>query len=164
MKHYTLLIVLYTIEQNRIMLTLLIIAFLFHLITGKDTTYLLEKIKVLKLERKFLHVLLKIKNLFLRCARFLVSQILRFFFIMTTKQTPILDKLLIIGGLLYVIDRVDLLPYRIFGFVGYLDDIAIIVLLFFIIKMDITPIIDEKTHKVIQHHFGFRKSACTVEN
>jgi len=146
------------------MLTLLIIAFLYHLISGKDTTYLLEKIKVLNLERKVWYIILKIKNKALTFVRLLFRAVLRVLQVFISKDTSWFDKILLVGGLAYIIVKHDLLPFRNVGFVGALDELGVLLLMLLIIYKDITPDINLKVHGMMQRLFGYRKHSCVSCN
>lgn len=45
---------------------------------------------------------------------------------MKDKETPFRDKALIIGGIVYIISPIDLIPEGILLFLGYGDDLAVL--------------------------------------
>ena len=101
--------------------------------------------------------------MFLGAIRFMFRTLLRFFYIMIAKETSWFDKVLVIGGLCYVFIKSDFFPYKYMGFVGSIDDLAVLLLLLLILWKDCTPSVNDKAEAVVQHFFGFKQNACSPQ-
>lgn len=94
----------------------------------------------------------KIGRVFRRVGIKVIYYVLLLFYVVKDKNTPLKDKLVILGALGYFIFPADLIPDFI-PFVGFTDDIAAIVACISAVKSNLTPAIKELAIKKLNDWF-----------
>lgn len=79
---------------------------------------------------------------------------LKFYFAMTESELSTLDKILVYAGIVYIIVPGDLLPRRILGWLGVLDDVGVAAWIYKKIGGAITPDIERKVEETLDDWFG----------
>lgn len=79
---------------------------------------------------------------------------LRFYYAMLEGDLTPMEKALVYAGIIYISVPGDLLPRRILGWIGVLDDVAIAAWIYKKIGDNITPAIEQKVEETLDHWFG----------
>ena len=136
-----------------IIITLCILV-LVYLIKGKPIDGLLQQLKDVDWKSKFIEIWDKFKTYALRAGRVATKPILTFYHVMRDSETTTLEKALIYGAIAYIVIPADLLPRKVLGFLGILDDAAVIAYVYKKISNKITPEITNKVNDTLDQWFG----------
>jgi len=79
---------------------------------------------------------------------------LLFYYTLSEGTLTTLDKALLYAGILYIVVPGDLLPRRILGLLGILDDVAVVAWVYNKVKKNITPAIEAKVEATLDKWFG----------
>lgn len=79
---------------------------------------------------------------------------LLFYYTLTEGALTTLDKALLYAGIIYIVIPGDLLPRRILGLLGALDDAAVIAWVYNKVRKNITPEIEAKVEATLDKWFG----------
>lgn len=134
-----------------ITVSLLILAYL---IMGKDISGLLEKVKNINWRNKIIALMDKLRPWALKTGRTASRPVLQFYYVMEDDNTSTLDRILIYAAIIYTILPMDLIPSRVYKFMGILDDGAAMLYVYKKIKDKITPEIDAKVKDTLDDWFG----------
>ena len=134
-----------------ITVSLLILAYL---IMGKDISGLLEKVKNINWRNKIIALMDKLRPWALKTGRTASRPVLQFYYVMEDDNTSTLDRILIYAAIIYTILPMDLIPSRVYKFMGILDDGAAMLYVYKKIKDKITPEIDAKVKETLDDWFG----------
>lgn len=80
--------------------------------------------------------------------------VLKFYYVMQEGDLSILEKALVYAGIVYIAVPGDLLPRRILGWIGVLDDVAVAAWICNKIGDSITPAIERKVEETLDKWFG----------
>ena len=94
----------------------------------------------------------KIRKVFKKVGMKVIYYVLLLFYVVKDSNTPLKDKMIILGALGYFIFPADFIPDFI-PFVGFTDDIAAIVACISAIKSNITPAVSEQAIKKLNDWF-----------
>lgn len=94
----------------------------------------------------------KIGKAFRKMGMKAVYYVLILFYVVKDKNTPLKDKMIILGALGYFIVPVDMIPDFI-PLAGFTDDIAALVACIKAIKSNITPVVKEQAQKKLNDWF-----------
>ena len=136
------------------MIITLCILVLVYLMMGKPVDGLLEQLKSTDWKSKFAQLWDKIKTYALRAGRVATKPILTFYHVMRDSETTTLEKALIYGAIAYIVIPADLLPRKVLGFLGILDDAAVIAYVYKKISGKITAEITNKVNVTLDQWFG----------
>lgn len=89
-----------------------------------------------------------------RAGRDVTRTALLFFYTLKDGELTITEKALLYAGIAYVIIPNDLLPRRVLGMLGIVDDVAISAWIYNKIQQHITPTIIQQTEDVLTSWFG----------
>lgn len=95
-----------------------------------------------------------IKSFGLKAGRSACTPLLYFYYVMSDEGTSFTDKAIIYGAILYIISPFDLLPRRIIGLLGILDDAVVTAFVLKKIKDKITPEIEASVSATLDEWFG----------
>jgi len=95
-----------------------------------------------------------IKSFGLKAGRSACTPLLYFYYVMSGEDTSFTDKAIIYGAILYIVSPFDLLPRRIIGLLGILDDAAVTSFVLKKIKDKITPEIEASVNATLDEWFG----------
>ena len=132
-------------------IVLLIVAFS---ILGRPIDKLVEKVKDADWKRLSEEAWNSIKTFGQKAGRASCKPLLTFYYVMASENTSIADKALVYGAVLYIIIPFDLLPRRILGIMGILDDAAVIAFVHKKIQNKITPEIEAAVATALDEWFG----------
>ena len=95
-----------------------------------------------------------IKRFGLKAGRATCKPLLYFYYVMFDEKTSAADKALIYGAIIYIIAPFGLIPRRIMGLLGIVDDVAVSAFVLNKIGKLITPEIEEAVNKTLNEWFG----------
>ena len=136
------------------MIITLCILVLVYLIKGKPIDGLLQQLKDVDWKSKFIEIWDKLKTYALKAGRVATKPILTFYYVMQDSETTTLDKALIYGAIAYIVIPADLLPRKVLGLLGILDDAAVIAYVYKKISNKITAEITNKVEDTLDSWFG----------
>ena len=136
------------------MIITLCILVLVYLIKGKPIDGLLQQLKDVDWKSKFIEIWDKLKTYAITSGRVATKPILTFYHVMRDSETTTLEKALIYGAIAYIVIPADLLPRKVLGFLGILDDAAVIAYVYKKISNKITAEITNKVNDTLDQWFG----------
>ena len=89
-----------------------------------------------------------------KAGRMATHPVLIFYYTMSEGELTTLEKALVYAGIIYIAVPHDLLPRKILGWLGILDDVGVAVWVVNKISNSITPIILQKVEKTLDDWFG----------
>ena len=134
-------------------ITLCILLLAYHLI-GKPVGRLLDRLRNVDWKTQFALLWDKLKTYALKAGRVATKPILTFYYVMQDSETTTLDKALIYGAIAYIVIPADLLPRKVLGLLGILDDAAVIAYVYKKISNKITAEITNLVENTLDHWFG----------
>ena len=134
-------------------ITLCILFLAYHLI-GKPVGRLLERLRNVDWKTQFYQLWDKLKTYAFRAGRVATQPILTFYYVMRNAETTTLEKALIYGAIAYIVIPADLLPRKVLGFLGILDDAAVIAYVYNKISKKISVEITNKVEETLDNWFG----------
>ena len=134
-------------------ITLCILLLAYHLI-GKPVGRLLDRLRNVDWKTQFSQLWDKLKTYALQAGRVATKPILTFYYVMQDSETTTLDKALIYGAIAYIVIPADLLPRKVLGLLGILDDAAVIAYVYKKISNKITAEITNLVENTLDHWFG----------
>ena len=134
-------------------ITLCILLLAYHLI-GKPVGRLLDRLRNVNWKTQFALLWDKLKTYALKAGRVATKPILTFYYVMQDSETTTLDKALIYGAIAYIVIPADLLPRKVLGLLGILDDAAVIAYVYKKISNKITAEITNKVEDTLDSWFG----------
>lgn len=139
-------------------IALLILAFS---LAGKPIGKLVEKIKDVNWKDLADSAWTAIRNFGLKAGRTTCKPLLTFYYVMADDNTTTADKALVYGAILYIISPFDLVPRKILGVLGILDDAAVIAFVYKKIQDKITPEIEASVNTILDEWFGIAPTPST---
>lgn len=134
-------------------ITLCILLLAYHLI-GKPVGRLLDRLRNVNWKTQFALLWDKLKTYALQAGRVATKPILTFYYVMHQTETTTLEKALIYGAIAYIVIPADLLPRKVLGFLGILDDAAVIAYVYNKISKKISVEITNKVEETLDNWFG----------
>lgn len=136
------------------MIITLCILILVYLIKGKPVDESLKQLENVDWRTSSDELWNKIRHYALKAGRVATRPILTFYYVMQDSETTTLEKALIYGAIAYIIIPADLLPRKILGLLGILDDAAVIAYVYKKISTHITAAITNKVEDTLDRWFG----------
>ena len=136
------------------MLTAICIAILAYCIMGKDIRSLLKRIKDVNWNTKSKELFGKLRPYVLKAGRATAKPMLQFYYVMTDEDTPVIDKALVYGAIIYTISPVSLIPSAVYKLLGVLDEGAAMLYVYKKIEGRITPEINIRVENILNDWFG----------
>lgn len=136
------------------MILTICILVLVYLMMGKPVGELLDELKQVDWKAKFAELWEKLKTYAIKAGRVATKPILTFYYVMRNAETTTLEKALIYGAIAYIVIPSDLLPRRVMGLLGILDDAAVIAYVYNRISKKITVEITNKVEETLDNWFG----------
>ena len=135
------------------MLMIICLTILAYAIMGKSFGPLLDKLNNVDWRRKINDLTDTIKRYSLRVGRVAAKPVLQFWYVLCDAETTTTEKALIYGAIAYTIMPVSLIPRRIFGLLGILDEGASVLYVYKKVKSKITPEINAKVGALLDRWF-----------
>ena len=123
-------------------------------VLGKPVGKLVNKVKNVDWDDLSAKAWLSVKSFGSKAGRTACKPLLYFYFVMKDVDTSVADKALVYGAILYIVIPCDLLPRRVLGVLGMLDDAAITAFVLKKIKDKITPEIEMLVNTTLDEWFG----------
>lgn len=136
------------------MIITICILVLVYKIIGKPVGRLLERLRNVDWKTQFSQLWDKLKTYAITSGRVATKPILTFYYVMQDSETTTLDKALIYGAIAYIVIPADLLPRKVLGLLGILDDAAVIAYVYKKISNKITAEITNKVEDTLDSWFG----------
>ena len=135
------------------MLIILCLTILAYAIMGKSFGPLLEKLNKVDWRCKINDLAETIKRYSLRVGRVAAKPVLQFWYVLRDSETTTTEKALIYGAIAYTVMPASLIPRRIFGLLGVLDEGAAVLYVYKKVKSKITPEINAKVDAMLDRWF-----------
>lgn len=136
-----------------IIITLCILLLVYRMI-GKPVGKLLERLRHVDWKCQFALLWDKLKTYALRAGRVATKPILTFYYVMQQSEMTTMDKALIYGAIAYIVIPSDLLPRRVLGWLGVLDDAAVIAYVYNKVSSKVTAEIRNQVDTQVDEWFG----------
>lgn len=136
------------------MITLILLTILAFTILGKPVDWLLEKLGKIDWKKLTKDTWDKIVLYSKRAGRSATRYALLFYYTMVESELELLEKVLIVAGIIYIIVPIDFLPKRALGLFGLIDDVAVTAWVYDKVKDNITPEIAQKAEDTLNDWFG----------
>ena len=96
----------------------------------------------------------KIVTYYKKLGRATTRELLKFYYVMSEGDLSTFEKALVYAGIIYIAVPGDLLPRKVLGFLGVLDDAGVAAWLYDKIGSKITPAIELKADMKLDEWFG----------
>ena len=100
---------------------------------------------------------MRIKSFAAGAGRSATRLLLIFYYTLTSEQLSTLEKALLYASIIYIAVPRDLLPRRVFGLLGLVDDAAVGAWVYNKIQKSITPAVLQKADDTLNEWFGAEK-------
>ena len=136
------------------MITTIVLLTLVYAILGKPVGRLVKRLEGVDWKQLARDAWDKIVLFSRRSGRTATRPLLRFYYVMQEGNLSTLEKVLVYAGIIYIAVPGDLLPRRILGWIGALDDIGVAAWIYKKIGDRITPAIVRKVEETLDGWFG----------
>lgn len=136
------------------MLALIFLLILAYSFLGKPVGKLVGKVKNVNWGELASDAWNAIRAFGLKAGRVTCTPLLYFYYVMADWETTIGDKALIYGAILYIVSPFDILPRKILGLLGVVDDAAVTAFVYKKISDKITPEIEASVKATLNEWFG----------
>ena len=136
------------------MITLILLTILVLSISGKPVESLIDKLGEVDWQTLISDTWNSIVLSSKRAGRAVTRIALHFYYTLVDVELNLLDKILILAGIIYIIVPRDLLPKRALGLIGIVDDAAVAAWIYDRISTIITPETIQKTENTLNEWFG----------
>lgn len=141
------------------MITICILILLYSVL-GKPVGALIEKIKEVDWQHHIEDAKDWIGRYAKKAGRAATRPLLQWWFVMADENTTAWEKALIFGAIAYIIIPGDLVPRRVFRFLGLVDDMAVVAWLFNKIDSKLTQEIKDAVEDILDDWFGSPDVIC----
>lgn len=136
------------------MLALIFLLILAYSYIGKPVGKLVGKVKNVNWGEIASNAWNTIRAFGLKTGRVTCTPLLYFYYVMADGKTTVGDKALIYGAILYIVSPFDILPRKILGLLGVVDDVAVTAFVYKKISDKITPEIEASVKATLNEWFG----------
>ena len=136
------------------MITLILLVVLALSFLDESVDWCMEKISMIDWKKLTSDTWNKIVHYAKTSGRSVTRVALHFYYTMIESDLELLDKVLIVAGIIYIIVPRDLLPKRAMGILGIADDAAVAAWIYDRIEKNMTPQILQKTEDTLDEWFG----------
>jgi len=136
------------------MFIILCITLLVYTVLGRPTKQLIEKLHDINWSEKWSQLSSTIRTYGEKAGRIALKPLLLFFYAMQSDELSTLDRCLIYGGIAYIILPSDLMPTRVLGWLGILDDAAIMAFIYKKLDGKITEEVQNHAQATLDDWFG----------
>lgn len=121
------------------MFTILCITLFAYTLLGKSTRHLVARLRNIDWNEKWKKLMAQIRVYADKVGRIAVKPVLTFYYAMQNEELSTLDRCLIYGAIAYVVIPSDLLPARVLGWLGLIDDAAALTFIYNKLEDKVTP-------------------------
>ena len=143
------------------MITIICLIILVFAILGKPAGRLLDRLKGVDWKAFSDAAWRKIVAFSKNAGRGATRIVLIFYYTLTGSNLSTLEKALVYAGIIYIVVPRDLLPRRIFGLLGVVDDAAVGAWVYNKIKKNISPEVMRQAEETLDKWFGPEKMTGT---
>ena len=136
------------------MFTILCITLFAYTLLGKSTRHLVARLRNIDWSEKWEKLMAQIRVYADKVGRIAVKPILTFYYAMQDEKLSTLDRCLIYGAIAYVVIPSDLLPARVLGWLGLIDDAAALTFIYKKLEDKVTPEVLHRVQDTIDEWFG----------
>lgn len=136
------------------MFTILCITLFAYTLLGKSTRHLVARLRNIDWNEKWEKLMAQIRVYADKVGRIAVKPILTFYYAMQDEKLSTLDRCLIYGAIAYVVIPSDLLPARVLGWLGLIDDAAALTFIYNKLEDKVTPDVQRRVQDTIDEWFG----------
>ena len=136
------------------MITTICLIILVFAILKKPAGRLADKLKGVDWKKFSDAAWIKISSVARTAGRDVTRLLLIFYYTLTSERLSTLDKALLYAGIIYIAVPHDLLPRRIFGLLGMVDDAAVGAWVYDKMRKNITPEVISKAGETVDKWFG----------
>lgn len=136
------------------MITTICLIILVFAILGKPAGRLLDKIKDVDWKKFSDSAWMRIKRFAKEAGRSATRIVLIFYYTLTSEKLSTMEKALLYAGIIYIAVPRDMLPRRIFGLLGLVDDAAVGAWVYEKIRKNISPAVIQKAEDTLNEWFG----------
>lgn len=135
------------------MISILCILLLVKVITGKDISPILEKLKGVNWQENFKKLFGKLQSQGNKIGKAVLKPLLTLYFVASSEATTTAEKAMIYACIFYVIIPTDLIPRRAFKLLGMTDDFAVLVFVWKKVRNKVTPEITLQVEETLSKWF-----------
>ena len=139
------------------MITTICLIILVFAILHKPAGRLLDSLKGVDWKKFSDTAWMRIKSFAAGAGRSATRLLLIFYYTLTSEQLSTLEKALLYASIIYIAVPRDLLPRRLFGLLGLVDDAAVGAWVYNKIQKSITPAVLQKADDTLNEWFGAEK-------
>ena len=127
---------------------------LVYVILGEPVGWLVDKLKSVDLNTLALDAWDTIVTYSKKLGRATTRELLKFYYVMSEGNLSTFEKALVYAGIIYIAVPGDLLPRKVLGLLGILDDAGVATWLYSKVGSKITPDIELKADMKLDEWFG----------
>ena len=127
---------------------------LVYVILGEPVGWLVDKLKSVDWNTLALDAWDKIVTYSKKPGRATTRELLKFYYVMSEGNLSTFEKALVYAGIIYIAVPGDLLPRKVLGLLGILDDAGVATWLYSEVGSKITPAIELKADMKLDEWFG----------
>lgn len=127
---------------------------LVYVILGEPVGWLVDKLKSVDWKTLTQDAWDKIVTYSKKLGRATTRELLKFYYVMSEGNLSTFEKALVYAGIIYIAVPGDLLPRKVLGFLGILDDAGVAAWLYNKVGSKITPAIELKADMKLDEWFG----------
>lgn len=127
---------------------------LVYTILGKDVKPLLKRLRNINWKGYCDNAWSVIKDYAKEGGRFLCEPLLKLWFVLNDPSTTTWEKAMIYAAILYTVTTIDIVPARIYRFLGLLDEGAAVFYVVNKVNKKMTPAIENRVKDVLDEWFG----------
>ena len=136
------------------MLTICLLLLLYSILK-KPVADLPDKVRNIKWKEQAGKAWTKITDYSKKAGREASRLVLRFYYTLTDGDLTSTEKAFVYAGIIYIVVPHDLLPEKVLGLIGLVDDAAVATWVFKKVKTHITPAIEQKVNDTLNEWFGY---------
>lgn len=144
-------------------ITIICITILAYVISGRDISGLLDKLKNADWKAKSSEIFGKIGTYAKKAGRVATRPLLQLYYVLTMGETSTLEKALIVGAILYTVMPFSLIPVKAHRILGLLDEGLAVLYVVKKVQNKITPEINAKVEETLNLWFGEQETAQAAE-
>lgn len=136
------------------MITTICLLILIYAIMGRPMSRLVEKLENADWKNIARDAWDRIAAFSKKAGRRATGMALKFYYAMTEGKLSTMEKALVYAGIIYIVVPSDLLPRKIMGLLGALDDVGVAAWIYNKVGDAITPEIERKVEETLDDWFG----------
>lgn len=136
------------------MFILICITLLVYTLLGKPTKKLVDKLQDINWKEKWDKLSSYLRKYGEKAGRVALKPVLTFYYVMQSEDLSTLDRCLIYGAIAYIVIPSDLLPRKVLGWLGLIDDAAVLAFIYKKVDGKVTAEIQNKVQTTIDNWLG----------